>query len=68
MGARMENNNCTNFLVQEMNAGEEMQKAYLKLLNTAKELGADINNAMPDSCDITFPDKKSAEAFRSLIS
>ena len=68
MGARMENNNCTNFFVQEMNAGEEIQKAYLKLLNTAKELGADLNNAMPDSCDITFPDKKSAEAFKSLIS
>ena len=51
-----------------MNAGEEMQKAYLKLLNTAKELGADLNNVMPDSCDITFPDKKSAETFPSLIS
>ena len=51
-----------------MNAGEEMQKAYLKILNTAKELGADIDSTMPDSCDITFPDKKSAEAFKSLIS
>ena len=64
----MENNNCTNFFVQEMNAGEEMQKAYLKLLNTAKELGADINNVMPDSCDITFPVEESAEAFKTLIS
>jgi hypothetical protein len=64
----MENINCINFLVQSMNAGEEMQKAYSKLLNTSKELGADLNNVMPDSCDITFPDKKSAEIFQSLIS
>lgn len=52
---------CTNFAVQEQT--DTIKQHWLKMIELAKKHGASVNGIVPDSVDITFPNKDAFEDY-----